>query len=53
MGGIVVRAALKYLKAFENQFGFYCSLSSPHLGYMNGTDSMIKAGMWVMRKFTK
>lgn len=53
MGGIIARAALKYLKGYENQLGFFCSLSSPHLGYMNGTDNMIKAGFWVMRKMMK
>lgn len=53
MGGIIARASLKYLKDYEKQLGFYCSLSSPHLGYMNGTDSMIKAGLWVMRKMMK
>lgn len=53
MGGIIARASLKYLKVYENQLGFFCSLSSPHLGYMNGTDNMIKAGFWVMRKMMK
>jgi hypothetical protein len=53
MGGIIARASLKYLSDFENQYGFYCSLSSPHLGYRVGTDGMIKAGLWVMRKIMK
>jgi ribonuclease HIII len=53
MGGIIARASLKYLKKYENQFGFYCSLGTPHLGYQNGTDNIIKAGMWLMRKFMK
>ena len=50
MGGIIARASLKHLKKFEKQLGFFCSLASPHLGYLNGTDGMIKAGLWVMRK---
>lgn len=53
MGGIIARASLKYLKDFHKQLGFFCSLSSPHLGYMNGTDNMIKAGLWFMRKMMK
>lgn len=53
MGGIIARASLKHLKEYEKQFGFFCSLSSPHLGYLNGTDGMIKAGLWVMRKMMK
>lgn len=53
MGGIIARAALPHLKEFWGQFGFYCSLSSPHLGYLSGADNMIKAGLWVMRKMMK
>lgn len=33
--------------------GFFYSLSTPHLGYLNGVDTMIKAGLWVMRKMNK
>jgi hypothetical protein len=52
MGGVVARTATKYLmKDYWNQFGFYCSLSSPHLGYLNGVDGMIKAGLWAILKF--
>jgi surfactin synthase thioesterase subunit len=52
MGGIVARAGAKYLmKDYYNQFGFFCSLSSPHLGYLNGVDGMIKAGLWAILKF--
>ena len=52
MGGIVARAGVKYLmKKYYNQFGFFCSLSSPHLGYLNGVDGMIKAGLWAILKF--
>lgn len=53
MGGIIARASLKYLEEYKGQFGFFCSLSSPHLGYLNGTDNMIKAGMWFMKKMMK
>ena len=52
MGGVIARSSLKHLQPnYENQFGFFCSLSSPHLGYLNGVDNMIKAGLWVIRKF--
>ena len=36
MGGIIARSSLKHLTKFKDQFGFFCSLSSPHLGYLNG-----------------
>ena len=31
--------------------GFFCSLSSPHLGYLNGVSGLIKVGLWAIRKF--
>lgn len=52
MGGVIARAGIKYLpKIFSNQFGFFCSLSTPHLGYLTGVDGMIKAGLWAILKF--
>jgi hypothetical protein len=51
MGGIISRASLKHLLKFKDQFGFFCSLSSPHIGYLNGVDNKIKAGLWVLRKW--
>ena len=36
MGGIIARSSFKHLTKFKDQFGFFCSLSSPHLGYLNG-----------------
>lgn len=48
----MARAGVKFLaKKYYNQFGFFCSLSSPHLGYLNGVDGMIKAGLWAILKF--
>lgn len=52
MGGVVARTAVKNLiKNYFDQFGFFCSLSSPHLGYLSGVDGMIKAGLWAILKF--
>ena len=53
MGGIIARAALRHLNNFAKQLGFYFSLSSPHLGYLNGVDLKIRAGLWFMRKTNK
>jgi triacylglycerol esterase/lipase EstA (alpha/beta hydrolase family) len=53
MGGVISRACLQYLNEFSSQLGFFFSLSTPHLGYLNGVDSMIKAGMWFMRKMNE
>lgn len=53
MGGIIARASLARLPQFQKQLGFFFSLSTPHLGYLNGVDTKIKAGMWFMRKMNK
>ena len=53
MGGVIARAALVHLERYKNQMGFFFSLSSPHLGYLNGVDTMIKTGLWFMRKMNK
>lgn len=51
MGGLIARACFKFLpKSLDDQYGFFCSLSSPHLGYLNGVDGMIKAGLWAILK---
>lgn len=54
MGGIIARAALPYLfQKYKKQFGFFCSLGSPHLGYLNGVNGLIKLGLWAIKKFKK
>lgn len=53
MGGVIARAALQHLDRFRQQMGFFFSLSSPHLGYLNGVDTMVKTGLWFMRKMNK
>lgn len=52
MGGVIARSCIKHLvRRYHDRFGFFCSLSSPHLGYLNGVTGMIKAGLWMIRKF--
>lgn len=51
MGGIIARAAIPHLEKYNQQMGFFCSLSSPHLGYLNGVSNFIKVGLWAIRKF--
>lgn len=53
MGGVIARSSLRYLEKYDNQLGFFLSLSTPHLGYLNGVDTMIKTGLWFMRKMNK
>lgn len=53
LGGIIIRASLKYLMAFKDKMHLYISLSSPHLGYMYNSNRIIDAGMWVLKKWSK
>lgn len=51
MGGVIARAAIPHLEKYKHQMGFFCSLSSPHLGYLNGVSKLIKVGFWALRTF--
>lgn len=53
IGGLIIRAALPLLKEYSKKMYFYCSLSSPHLGYMYSSSTLIDAGMWVLKKIKK
>lgn len=45
MGGIVVRAALKYLQIHREKFHAFISLTSPHLGTSANTSAVIEVGL--------
>ncbi len=51
IGGVIIRAALPNLEEFKDKFWFYISLSSPHLGYVFSDSTLIKTGMWVLKKW--
>jgi hypothetical protein len=53
MGGIIVRAALKYLQLYKNKFRTFLSLCSPHLGYLYHTSALIKTSLWVLNQVRK
>ena len=44
LGGIIIRAALPYLKDYKDKMYSYMSLSAPHLGFLYGTGFLIKTG---------
>ena len=37
----------------KDQFHFYMSLGSPHLGYMRKGSKLIDAGIWLIKKMSK
>ena len=51
IGGVIIRAALPNLEEFKDKFWFYISLSSPHLGYVYSDSTLIKTGMWVLKRW--
>lgn len=44
LGGLIIRAALPYLKEYQDCFFTYMSLSTPHLGLVYGNSSLVDAG---------
>lgn len=53
MGGLIIRAAIPELKSFSNHFYTYMSLSSPHLGYLYQSSTLIRAGLWLLNTINK
>ena len=51
IGGVIIRAALPNLEEFKDKFWFYLSLSSPHLGYVFSDSTLIKTGIWVLKRW--
>jgi len=51
IGGVIIRAALPNLEEFKDKFWFYISLSSPHLGYVFSDSTLIKTGMWFLKRW--
>jgi len=53
LGGVIIRAALPYLKPYSEKFFTFISFSSPHLGFLYSSSNLVDAGLWFMKKFMK
>jgi hypothetical protein len=53
IGGLIIRASLPHLSEYSDKMWMYMSLSSPHLGYMYSTSTLIDAGIWVLKTWKK
>ncbi|CAG9331745.1 unnamed protein product [Blepharisma stoltei] len=53
LGGLIIRAALPHLSSYSSHMHLFLTLSCPHLGVMEGASNILKAGMWVLKKFKK
>jgi hypothetical protein len=51
LGGVIIRAALPHLNEYSSRFYSFVSFSSPHLGYLLSSSSLVDAGIWVMKKW--
>ena len=51
IGGVIIRASLPNLEEFKDKFWLYLSLSSPHLGYSFSDSTLIKTGIWVLKRW--
>jgi len=53
LGGLIIRAALPHLEEYKDKMHLFMTLSSPHLGYMYNSSSIVNAGLWVLKKWKK
>jgi len=53
IGGVIIRAAIPYLKKYWHVMNNYVSFSSPHLGTMISSNTLVNAGLWLLKKFKK
>jgi len=53
LGGLIIRSALPRLSEYARLMHGYISLSTPHLGYMYNTNSIVNAGLWVLKRWKK
>ena len=51
LGGVILRSALPLLEVYKSLFHGFVTLSSPHLGFLSHSSTMVKSGIWLMEKF--
>mmetsp|Transcript_124487 Transcript_124487/g.229420 ORF Transcript_124487/g.229420 Transcript_124487/m.229420 type:complete len:775 (-) Transcript_124487:159-2483(-) len=53
MGGLIVRSALPLLEEYHDKLYTFLSFSTPHLGFLFATNSLVKMFLWLAKKFRK
>ena len=53
LGGLISRAALPYLEEHRSKMFNFITLSSPHMGYMFNTSTLIDTGIWFLKTWKK
>jgi hypothetical protein len=52
LGGLIIRAALPLLLDYSSKFHLFLSLSTPHLGVLEGS-RLVQAGIWILNYVKK
>lgn len=52
LGGLILRASLKYFEAYRDNFEAFVSINVPHLGFIKGMSWLINAGLKFHQKMT-
>lgn len=52
LGGLIIRAALPLLTDYSNKFHLFLTLSTPHLGVLEGS-KLVQAGIWILNYVKK
>jgi hypothetical protein len=53
LGGVIIRAALPHLEDLKDSMHTFLTLSTPHMGYLYNTSSLIDAGKYCELPFLK
>lgn len=48
-----MRTSLPFLEEHKDKFHNFITLSSPHLGYMYNSSTIVDAGMWFLKTWRK
>jgi triacylglycerol esterase/lipase EstA (alpha/beta hydrolase family) len=51
LGGLIIRASLKFLSHLWDKMYMLMTLASPHLGFMYSSSKIVNAGLWVLRQW--
>ncbi len=53
IGGLIIRSALPHLMDYSEKFFIFMSLSTPHLGYVYSSSTIVDAGLWLLKTWKK
>ena len=53
MGGLIIRSALPRLQKYRKYFHAFITLSSPHLGFLYSTSTVVDVGLWFINTMKK